>query len=1121
MTQVDFRDVADFTRLERDGYGNRETGSIMLLGRIAGKCNDSAKSLLGSMTLSQGTSLYVLDILGVRDEDGVLGSRGKGCTYLTCGQVMFSGPTLRGIEGSLVYVRGAKLRNGTGFRKLKLREHNGVWSSLTMEREGNRWYVSPCSIAPLRAESISNMVLREEFQYLADMGILRYAEGVTYYGKLAWSKGTGILPPVKGSPLWKQRNEEGYSYSKAEGKDYWGRLDDGETCRKKGNLRGDEEDKVKFLAGSLPSTREGGQRWTNLIEERGKGDYNGGGERDRRNRCGFLKIPEDILQEVDRVAKGWSEQVNKVVSRLDEEGIQEKTSNFFVAVGKEWRKELEKDTQQAFSKATAYGWIPRVTGRKVAYQLQGVEKTFMKDKNGEYTSHVVKDFTEGGVSDKYLGALVVVTSMGIRPDIAGMEKDWAVRLNGSIKRMAELYLGCTDWVSEDSIIDLARLLILFGKTTIACSGIPEFDFNFHYAYSKPSRKLSSTCGTLPRMQNWYKCGREGGFTDELFRGSGEETPSVQGATMLVEGRECVSSLPYLEWQENTLFSVLRRELEEGNSVYYTTDNAVRGVVAWEKLRSLQDYAEADAVHYGTEDCGVARKPSERSGVSEAIAELEDQLGAELDESQLNAMEGLKDAPVGVLTGAAGTGKTTVVRGILGTYRGSEYTIILGAPTGKAAKRLQESTGMKARTLHSLFGIETLRGRSTLNWVREYTGFEGLETDYTESSEYGRGSKCLYVIDEASMMGFDMLCHVLGGVDREAGNRVLLVGDKEQLPPVQDPDIFTELLAVSERRYILERVHRDTKGGRITSNAYKVLEGKGGSLEESSNYTILNVDNSSIAPTIIGKYLEKVDEYGIDEVRVLSPFNKGKKATEWGYSSAVLNNSLLSALIDSGKGRLIEGTENGGVLLRWKSNGVENRARIGERVLNTVNTRRMPLVTIDGRRSSERSSERSKERTGSVMNGEEGRIAIILSEGNWTLRVLVDFGHEEDVDSEGQRLYYCYEVSTVAGRRGLAEEGELVYGGGIDNLELAYASTVHKMQGSEKKCIIMAVSSDVASMSFIDKAMLYTGITRASEEVVLIGSISGEGSAFAQGSLRKKMENPSECMLGVIGDTIYA
>ena len=381
----------------------------------------------------------------------------------------------------------------------------------------------------------------------------------------------------------------------------------------------------------------------------------------------------------------------------------------------------------------------------------------------------------------------------------------------------------------------------------------------------------------------------------------------------------------------------------------------------------------------------------------AVPWVEQKAAITLAESQRAALRQALASKVLVITGGPGVGKTTLVNSILKILRAKGVSILLSAPTGRAAKRLAESTGLEARTIHRLLETDPQNG--------------GFKRDETNPLECG-----LLVVDETSMVDVPLMNALLRAVPASAA--LLLVGDVDQLPSVGPGQVLADIIgsgAVPTVR--LTEVFRQAATSRIVVNAHRINAGRMPEWPPTgaeSDFYFVDADTPEVG---VGKLIEIVREriprrFGVDAVRdiqVLCPMNRG------GLGARSLNIELQRVLNPPGEVRV----ERFG----WTFG-------VGDKVMQVAN-------------------DYDKE----VYNGDLGIVtAIDPEEGTLT------------ADFDGRPVSYEY--------------------GELDELVLAYATTIHKSQGSEYPVVVMPIVTQHYTM--LQRNLVYTGVTRGKRLVVMVG-----------------------------------
>ena len=389
-------------------------------------------------------------------------------------------------------------------------------------------------------------------------------------------------------------------------------------------------------------------------------------------------------------------------------------------------------------------------------------------------------------------------------------------------------------------------------------------------------------------------------------------------------------------------------------------------------------------------------------------------GIVLAPRQRDAMAAVLEHGIFVLTGGPGTGKTTVVRGMLEMLESEGLEILLGAPTGRAAKRLAEATGRKAVTVHRLLEAQ---GQPEGNPIFARDSEEQLEAD-------------AIILDEVSMMDIVLMQHFLEAVPD--GCRVILVGDVDQLPAVGPGSVLKDILRSQVIPSVrLTDVFRQEGTGTIVLNAHAIQAGRMPKFSARGDFLFLELDDpAEVADRIVEICTHEMPKLGLSpllDVQVLSPMHR----QECGVDN--LNRRLQAALNPPSpeKSEFVNSTQI---------------FRLGDKVMQMRNNY-----------------------TKQVFNGD---IGFILAMDENRVRVL--YGEEQEVDYERSELM---------------------------ELQLAYAMSVHKSQGSEYPAVILPLVPGHRIM--LQRNLLYTAVTRAKKLVVLLGTKSALQTAVGNDRTQRR------------------
>ncbi len=395
----------------------------------------------------------------------------------------------------------------------------------------------------------------------------------------------------------------------------------------------------------------------------------------------------------------------------------------------------------------------------------------------------------------------------------------------------------------------------------------------------------------------------------------------------------------------------------------------------------------------------------------AVDEIEAQQGITYAPQQRQAVELAARTGVLILTGGPGTGKTTTVRGIVALFQKMGLEIVLAAPTGRAAKRMSELTGMEAQTVHRLLGMSW--NDATHQVTFQKTEKEPLEADAV-------------IVDEMSMVDLALFSALLRAL--RPGTRLVLVGDADQLPSVGAGNVFSDLIRSGRVETVfLREVFRQAEQSAIIRNAHAVNLGQPPQLtnDQGDFFFLCRRDGERTLSTVVELCRTRLPDHmhiPADQIQVLSPTRKGPSGTE------NLNRCLQAALNPPAADKRE---------IQWG----ERVFRTGDRIMQTKNNYDVLWERPDGTVG-----------TG-MFNGDVGKIVEIDPSGE----LLV-------VNFDDRIATYTLEM--------------------LNEVDLAYAMTVHKAQGSEYRCVVLAAMP--AAPSLMVRGVLYTALTRARELLIVVG-----------------------------------
>jgi len=401
-------------------------------------------------------------------------------------------------------------------------------------------------------------------------------------------------------------------------------------------------------------------------------------------------------------------------------------------------------------------------------------------------------------------------------------------------------------------------------------------------------------------------------------------------------------------------------------------------------------------------------------IPEEIYKFSHESSIDLSPMQLEAVKTALGGGVLVITGGPGTGKTTIMKIIMRIFESHEYKIALCAPTGKAAKRLSESCGAEAKTLHRLLEVEV---SDTHNQRFARNEYNPIDAD-------------VVIIDEMSMVDIVLFGALLKALKR--GTCLIMAGDSDQLPSVGAGNVLHDMITSGVIPSIrLNEVFRQAEQSRIVTNAHRINMGEM-PLENDSKTDFFFMGRTpegaleTICELCSGRLGKAYGFDAINDIQVLSPSRKGIVGT------INLNRVLQEKLNPPSSGK------------KEKKFG-ERIFRTGDKVIQTRNNYDMMWAYADG----------SGDGFG-IYNGDIGTV-LDISQKDKTMRILFD-----------DNKIVEYDFSSV------------------EDLEIAYALTVHKSQGSEWSAVIIPVCSFPPML--MTRNLLYTAVTRGKKLVILVGGL---------------------------------
>ena len=405
-----------------------------------------------------------------------------------------------------------------------------------------------------------------------------------------------------------------------------------------------------------------------------------------------------------------------------------------------------------------------------------------------------------------------------------------------------------------------------------------------------------------------------------------------------------------------------------------------------------------------------------------IKKIEDSSRMELDGLQRKAVMEAVQNGIFILSGGPGTGKTTTINMIIRYFEQEGMDIFLAAPTGRAAKRMTEATGFEAKTIHRLL---ELNGDMSDDRQASSVHFEKNELNPLEAD--------VVIIDEMSMVDIHLFHALLKAV--APGTRLVMVGDRNQLPSVGPGQVLKDLMESGcIASVVLSKIFRQAGESDIVVNAHRINEGKQIKLDNKSrDFFFLERDNVNVIykhmiQLITGK-LPKYVHAGMFDIQVLTPMRKGALGVE-------TLNGILQQYLNPPSAEKLEIAHG------------DNIFRLGDKVMQIKNNYQLEWEIVSKYGIAVDSGQ-------GVFNGDVG----IIKEINETAKTVV-------VEYDDMRRV-TYPLN------------------GLDEIELAYAITIHKSQGSEYPAVIMPLLSGPRML--FNRNLLYTGVTRAKSCVTILGS----------------------------------
>ncbi len=410
-------------------------------------------------------------------------------------------------------------------------------------------------------------------------------------------------------------------------------------------------------------------------------------------------------------------------------------------------------------------------------------------------------------------------------------------------------------------------------------------------------------------------------------------------------------------------------------------------------------------------------------IDKIISSVEDRENIQLADAQKLAIRNAVDHGVAVITGGPGTGKTTIINELIKIYESFRMKIVLAAPTGRAAKRITEATGYAAQTIHRML---------------ELTG--GVEEEETAAYRFARNESNpleadVIIIDEMSMVDSGIFYSLLKAV--APGTRLVLVGDSNQLPSVGPGNVLRDIIASGVFSVsVLDRIYRQGEDSDIIGNAHKINAGEHIEIRNKSRdffFIPRNGYNEIIdeLKVLLTRQLPSYFDVAIPDIQVLTPMRKYDLGVE------NLNKQLQEVLNPMAASRPEH--DRGDVVFRQ-----------GDKVMQIKNNYKLEWKIMDP------AGKFAEEEGVGVFNGDIGFIKTV---DDYDQKLVVEF-------DDGRQAEYPY--------------------GQLDELEHAFAITIHKSQGSEYPVVVIPLLR--CPPKLLNRNLLYTAVTRARKCVVIVGNI---------------------------------
>lgn len=497
-----------------------------------------------------------------------------------------------------------------------------------------------------------------------------------------------------------------------------------------------------------------------------------------------------------------------------------------------------------------------------------------------------------------------------------------------------------------------------------------------------------------------KCRIRAGITYIITYNSGN------GHTCLPQEKLISVSADYLKLSSDCVSETLDEMIIDGSLVSDTIEN--RKFVFLPNLYRSENYSASRLQM-------MLNFPPERiTGVELALESFEKKQNISYATLQRKAITEAMSGGLLILTGGPGTGKTTTLNAIISLFKQCGLTVLLGAPTGRAAQRMSEVTGCEAKTIHRLLEVEWDKNDNPV--------FKKNERNLLDCDAL--------ILDELSMVDVNLFEGVMRALP--LGCRLIMVGDSDQLPSVGAGNVLSDLIASGKIPVVqLTEIFRQSMKSLIVTNAHKIVNGEMPEIRRTDGdfFFMCCPDREKISSTIIdlcSKRLPATYDYSVfEDIQVLCPGRKG-------YLGVTELNKKLQEVINPSQGK------------QYEINMPVYTFRLGDKIMQTKNNYDLLWTKNDGTEGS------------GVFNGD---IGVIVDINRAMSSACIRFDDK----------FVIYDSDSLA------------------NIELAYATTVHKSQGNEFNTVIMPMYYGAPQLYY--RNLLYTAVTRAKKLLILVGNVS--------------------------------